>query len=145
MKEQITDKDQILYNNLIELHNTLKDEYGIKSSEIGSRLGKTTYDASAYLSPTLKKLIKNGAVEKVCRGHYKPITYSCINGIFFEIKIRLFPYNISSFPFSLIKTARLNKKSSHQSDSWLPSLTNKYSLKLLHFFIWNRYVPNIKN
>ncbi|KZZ84990.1 hypothetical protein [Bacillus sp. SJS] len=78
MKEQITDKDQIIYNNLIELHNSIRDEYGIKSSDIGSRLGKTTYDASAYLSPTLKKLIKNGAVEKVCRGHYKPITYSCI-------------------------------------------------------------------
>ncbi|KZZ84338.1 hypothetical protein [Bacillus sp. SJS] len=78
-KERITTKDIKIYEHLIELQEGLKDEYGIQSAYLGKRFGKTTYDASAYLSPTLKKLERLGAVEKVCRGHYKPITFSFFN------------------------------------------------------------------
>lgn len=72
-KLRITEKDQNIYNALCDLYKEKNEETGIGPTEIGIRVGRDSYDASAYCNASLKKLIHFGKIEKVENGKYRPL------------------------------------------------------------------------
>ncbi|TRZ36237.1 hypothetical protein CEQ21_11735 [Niallia circulans] len=72
-KLRITEKDQNIYNALCDLYKEKGKETGIGPTEIGIRVGRDSYDASAYCNASLKKLIHFGKIEKVENGKYRPL------------------------------------------------------------------------
>ncbi|MCE4050659.1 MULTISPECIES: hypothetical protein [Bacillaceae] len=72
-KLRITEKDQNIYNALCDLYKEKNEEAGIGPTEIGIRVGRDSYDASAYCNASLKKLIHFGKIEKVENGKYRPL------------------------------------------------------------------------
>jgi len=55
------------------LYKEKNEEAGIGPTEIGIRVGRDSYDASAYCNASLKKLIHFGKIEKVENGKYRPL------------------------------------------------------------------------
>ncbi|MEZ2719336.1 hypothetical protein C2I17_10130 [Niallia circulans] len=72
-KLRITEKDQNIYNALCDLYKEKGGKVGIGPTEIGIRVGRDSYDASAYCNASLKKLIHFEKIEKIDNGKYIPL------------------------------------------------------------------------
>jgi predicted transcriptional regulator len=70
--KKITDKDKKIFKALIELYEE-KDQQGIGPTEIGLRVGRDRYDASAYCNLSLKKLVFFELVKRTQEGKYIPL------------------------------------------------------------------------
>ncbi|MEK4974793.1 hypothetical protein NSQ89_20950 [Niallia sp. FSL R7-0648] len=67
-KLRITEKDENIYNALCDLYKEKGGKVGI-----GIRVGRDSYDASAYCNASLKKLIHFKKIEKIDNGKYIPL------------------------------------------------------------------------
>jgi hypothetical protein len=72
-KLRITEKDENIYNALCDLYKEKGGKVGIGPTEIGIRVGRDSYDASAYCNASLKKLIHFKKIEKIDNGKYIPL------------------------------------------------------------------------
>lgn len=75
-KKQLTEKDRKIFHALWELSKLEKKDYdypGIGPTEIGIKVGRDKYDASAYCNLSLKKLIEFKLVKKLPNGKYLPL------------------------------------------------------------------------
>lgn len=72
-KLRITEKDENIYKALCDLYKEKGKIEAIGPTEIGLRVGRDSYDASAYCNSSLKKLIHFKKIEKVGNGKYIPL------------------------------------------------------------------------
>ncbi|WP_445490635.1 hypothetical protein [Niallia sp. 03133] len=72
-KLRITEKDNNIYKALCDLYKERGQSAGIGPTEIGLKVGRDPYDASAYCNASLKKLMHFNKIEKIDSGKYKPI------------------------------------------------------------------------
>ncbi|PKG23443.1 hypothetical protein [Niallia nealsonii] len=72
-KLRITEKDENIYKALCDLYKERGKSTGIGPTEIGLRVGRDSYDASAYCNASLKKLIQFNKIEKIDNGKYIPL------------------------------------------------------------------------
>jgi hypothetical protein len=72
-KLRITEKDKSIYKALCDLYKEKGEGVGIGPTEIGLKVGRDSYDASAYCNASLKKLIHFKKIEKIDNGKYIPI------------------------------------------------------------------------
>ncbi|HWJ78196.1 MAG TPA: hypothetical protein VNR61_08955 [Niallia sp.] len=72
-KLRITEKDENIYKALCDLYKEKGAKTGIGPTEIGIRVGRDSYDASAYCNASLKKLIHFNKIEKIDNGKYIPL------------------------------------------------------------------------
>ncbi|MFT8321707.1 MAG: hypothetical protein ABF649_12435 [Bacillus sp. (in: firmicutes)] len=75
-KLRITEKDNSIYRALCDLYKEKGEDTGIGPTEIGLKVGRDSYDASAYCNASLKKLMHFNKIEKIENGKYKPIVQS---------------------------------------------------------------------
>lgn len=72
-KLRITEKDENIYKALCDLYEERGKNAGIGPTEIGLRVGRDPYDASAYCNASLKKLIQFNKIKKIDAGKYIPL------------------------------------------------------------------------
>ncbi|GKU84682.1 hypothetical protein [Niallia sp. NCCP-28] len=72
-KLRITEKDENIYKALCDLYKERGKCAGVGPTEIGLRVGRDQYDASAYCNASLKKLIQFNKIEKIDNGKYIPL------------------------------------------------------------------------
>ncbi|KAB7668812.1 hypothetical protein [Bacillus sp. B1-b2] len=76
-KLRITEKDENIFKALCDLYKEKDKQTGVGPTEIGIRVGRDAYDASAYCNASLKKLIHFNKIEKIDNGKYVPLEQSC--------------------------------------------------------------------